>query len=137
MGFEYDASTLKKAESLIAEQKKQKDGVKTQLSKVKDGYFSGKEVVLKSGLSKADVEKILAAQTKVNALLPQIEALEKSFKSVLSKAYTDQKSALDKQLAALKTEYEAEVGKFPKGSLYGVVGHGPEKDLKDALKEMK
>ncbi|MBL8290653.1 MAG: hypothetical protein JNN08_02385 [Bryobacterales bacterium] len=137
MPIVYDDSDAKKATELVSQQKKLESGVASLLAKVNKGYFSGKDVVLKSGLSKSDVQKILEAQTKVNALSKQIDTLEKSFKSKLQSAVNGQKEALKRQLATLESEASKEASKFPSGSLYGVVGHGPESDLKKALAEMK
>jgi len=137
MPIVYDDADAKKAAPLIAQQKTLCDGVASLLAKVKNGYFSGKDVVVKSGLSKADVQKILDAQTKVNALSKQIETLEKAFKSKLSKAVSERKEALKKQLSNLEAEAGAEAKKFPSGNKFGVVGHGPEEDFKKALPELK
>lgn len=137
MPIVYDDSDAKKAVDLVAQQKKLESGVASLLAKVNKGYFSGKDVVLKSGLSKSDVQKILEAQTKVIALSKQIDTLEKSFNSKLQSAVNAQREALKRQLATLESEASREAKKFPEGSLYGVVGHGPESDFKKALGEMK
>lgn len=137
MPIVYDDSDAKKAAELIAQQKKLESGVASLLAKVNKGYFSGKDVVLKSGLSKSDVQKILDAQTKVNALNKQIDVLQKSFQSKLQAAVSGQRESLKRQLAALESEAAKEAKKLPTGALYGVVGHGPEADFKKALAEMK
>jgi len=137
MPIVYDDSDAKKAADLVAQQKKLADGVASLLAKVNKGYFSGKDVVLKSGLSKSDVQKILEAQTKVNALSKQIDTFQKAFQSKLQVAVNAQKAALKTQLANLEAEAAKEAKKLPSGALYGVVGHGPESDLKKALAEMK
>lgn len=137
MPIVYDGSDAPKAAELISQQKKLESGVASLLAKVNKGYFNGKDVVLKSGLSKSDVQKILEAQTKVNALSKQIDTLEKSFKSKLQTAVNGQKENLKRQLATLESEASKEANKFPSGAIYGVVGHGPESDLKKALAEMK
>jgi hypothetical protein len=135
MGIEYNAASLQKAIDLCKQQEKIRNSVAGLLSKVKDGYFNGKQVVLKSGLKKADVEKILDAHKDSVDLTKQITALEKTFNSELTKAMNEEKKQLETRLKNLEDEYEKELKKFP--SARDVVGPGPAQDFREALKDME
>jgi hypothetical protein len=138
MGFEYNQAGLKHVAELIGRQRKLAESIASLLAKIKNGYFSGKEVVLQSGLNRTDIEKILDVQSKVEAIGKQIEPVEKAFRGELMKAFNDRKQDLEMRLRQLQAEYKEELRKFPSEDVViGVVGHGAERDLRDALEEMR
>jgi hypothetical protein len=135
MPLHYDETALHHAEQLGVERHRLFESVKAYKAKIKNGYFSGKEVVLNSGLTKVEVKRILDAQDKAEAIRKQMEESRKKYEAALTHAYQAQKHELEALLAHLKTEYEAAQAKFPESKV-SLVSPAAYEDLKKAYAEM-
>jgi hypothetical protein len=135
MPLAYPEANLVEARRLISEQKTTKAGLHSLLAKVRNGYFTNKEVVLNSGLTKTEVKKLLDGYDQTVRSNATLQHLQTQHDSAVDAAYRTRKVALDRELADLEKERRDAKALFPTDAAL-LVGHGPGEMLRAAYGEM-
>jgi hypothetical protein len=98
----FDNSDLKDADEALERINYLKNKIQPLLVRVKNGYFSSVDVVLKSGLSREEVEKILKAQEKGKLAEKILQQKELSYKTKVGNGFADQREKIENDLKKVK-----------------------------------